>query len=418
MRLLPKLATPKLATGVAPREAVYTALTYAVVLGFVLFCVTIALGFRPTFSAGGYVIGEDFSNTWMSGRAALAGHAAQWFEPSVYNVAMRRIFGPAYPWQNWSYPPHIMLVTWLFGLLPYWPALVLWTIAGTAVYVRAVAGGEVRTSRFPFVLFAPAAICNVLVGQNGYFTAALMIGALSQLDRRPALAGALFGLLTFKPQLGLLVPFMLLVTRRWVCLAAAAATAIVVFVATGAIFGFGVWGAYLRVAMPVQSYILQQAQAPFVLVMPSVFMNARALGLPLAVDWLLQGLAATMALAAALWTYRRKRDPDLSRATFMTASLVATPYVFPYDTVMLVWVAVLLRKRRGGPIWDDVLALSVWLLPAIAFGLGQAGLPVSSLVLIVLLLRLVWLNDTRRLDAAAGSQTPALPVPSENLACY
>ena len=52
-------------------------------------------------------------------------------------------------------------------------------------------------------------------GQNGFLTAALIGGALGLLERRPALAGICLGLLTYKPQFGLLFPFVLIADRRW-----------------------------------------------------------------------------------------------------------------------------------------------------------------------------------------------------------
>jgi hypothetical protein len=45
------------------------------------------------------------------------------------------------------------------------------------------------------------------------------------LERRPYLAGSLFGLMIFKPQLGLLLPVALIAGRQWRVFAAAAATA-------------------------------------------------------------------------------------------------------------------------------------------------------------------------------------------------
>lgn len=49
-----------------------------------------------------------------------------------------------------------------------------------------------------------------MIEQNGFLSAGLFGGALVLLERRPVLAGALFGLLTYKPHLGLLVPIVLI----------------------------------------------------------------------------------------------------------------------------------------------------------------------------------------------------------------
>ena len=43
---------------------------------------------------------------------------------------------------------------------------------------------------------------NIGHGHNGFLTAALIGSALVVLDRRPVLAGVLFGLIAYKPQFG------------------------------------------------------------------------------------------------------------------------------------------------------------------------------------------------------------------------
>jgi len=86
---------------------------------------------------------------------------------------------------------------------------------------------------------------NIFAGQNGFLTSALMIAGLAQLGRRPILSGVCFGLLTIKPQLGLLLPLMLLLTGQWRAIAAAVVTTAALVVATGLLFGFDIWPQYV-----------------------------------------------------------------------------------------------------------------------------------------------------------------------------
>ena len=53
-------------------------------------------------------------------------------------------------------------------------------------------------------------LTNVLVGQNGFLTASLIGGFLLLLPTRPVLAGICLGLLSYKPQYGLLFPLVLI----------------------------------------------------------------------------------------------------------------------------------------------------------------------------------------------------------------
>ncbi|HBS33696.1 MAG TPA: hypothetical protein DEA50_01280, partial [Parvularcula sp.] len=55
----------------------------------------------------------------------------------------------------------------------------------------------------------PAALIALKYGQAAFLLSALFTGALMSLQRRPLLSGALFGLMAFKPQYGLLIPVAL-----------------------------------------------------------------------------------------------------------------------------------------------------------------------------------------------------------------
>lgn len=77
----------------------------------------------------------------------------------------------------------------------------------------------------------------------------LGLGGLLGLDRRPVLAGVLFGIRTVKPQLGLLLPIIRLLERRWVTIASTVMTIAVLFVVTAMLFGREVWISEVR-ALP------------------------------------------------------------------------------------------------------------------------------------------------------------------------
>src|SRR6516165_80689 len=153
----------------------------------------------------GYLIGRDFVNTWLGGQIALTGDPGAYFGPDAYNGLLAERFGPSYPRHIWSY--------------------VLYTLIGLITYLAvACEGRRPSAQELLLLILAPAVIVNIWCGQTGFFVAALLIGGLISLDRRPILAGVLFGLLCIKPQLGLLIPLMLALTGRWRVIVAAAAT--------------------------------------------------------------------------------------------------------------------------------------------------------------------------------------------------
>ncbi len=92
---------------------------------------------------------------------------------------------------RFSYP--VAFIGWVsISLLPY--LAVMRAIVGRAF-------GLVLAIAFPVVLN------NTLVGQNGFLTAALIGGTLYLMPVRPVLAGICLGLLSYKPQYGLLFPW-------------------------------------------------------------------------------------------------------------------------------------------------------------------------------------------------------------------
>jgi hypothetical protein len=83
-----------------------------------------------------------------------------------------------------------MFFIWPFGLLGFLPSYMLWCAVGLALYVWAAIAGGVDRKYWLFLAVAPAVTVNVFLGQNGFLTAALLIGGLANLDRRSIVASA------------------------------------------------------------------------------------------------------------------------------------------------------------------------------------------------------------------------------------
>jgi alpha-1,2-mannosyltransferase len=365
----------------------------------------------------GYYIGRDFVNTWLGAQLALTGDPGAYFGLSAYNTLLAEKFGGSYPLHIWSYAPPLLLFTWPLAFLPYMVAYVLYCAIGLALYVAVVSEGDRRADHLLLLVLAPAVVVNIWCGQNGFLIAALLVGGLVQLDRRPVFAGVLFGLLSIKPQLGLLLPLMLALTGRWRTIAAAAATIVVLVAAAGIVFGPGVWIAYVNEAMPVQSRVFLREFEHFMVHMPTAFMNARIAGFSLATATWVQALLSAVTVAAVTWTFWRRRDRDLSNVLFVTAAFVVTPYVFNYDMVVFGWVILKLLKRTDNDGWDYGLMLAVWAVPFLTVPIGMAGIPISCLPAAALGARLVWRiwnSERRGVVSETGPITIATMAPAGN----
>jgi hypothetical protein len=170
---------------------------------FVLFVINAA--FFPTaffahwwiFDEKGLGIPTDFINVWSAGRLVLDGHAAQAYDWDIQKQVQVAVLGQSFPGNfAWHYPPPFLFVASLLAHFPYAAAYI--------AVMRAIVGrpfGLLLAAAFPVVF------TNTLVGQNGFLTASLIGGTLYLLPTRPVLAGICLGLLSYKPQYGLLFPW-------------------------------------------------------------------------------------------------------------------------------------------------------------------------------------------------------------------
>jgi len=98
----------------------------------------------------------------------------------------------------------------------------------------------------------------------------------------------------------------------------------------------------------------------------------RVLGGSAQFAWVIQGILVAGLVVAVGWLWRRPAGADLKAAALAVAALLATPYVFIYDLVLLaVPMAFLVRSGLTRP---DSLALAIAFVLVLAYPL----LPVES----------------------------------------
>jgi hypothetical protein len=352
-------------------------------LGGALFVLTLASYLFTTHWTGAFprdratlVVGRDFLNLWMYGVAAFEGEPARYYDLATYNDALAHLLGPNYPGQNWPNPPTALVVMAPFGLLNYFPALFAWFAVSLLAFFLA-GRREVKDLRvLAIVLVSPAALMCVLSGQSSLITTAALLTIFACLDRLPVTAGVLIGLLTVKPQLGILFPFMLIASRRWEVFFMAAATAVALLAASVAIGGVEGWHDYITRALPLQREVLQDSAGTAMPFQPSIFMNVRGV-LGNHLGELVQyafTLAAAVAVSLA-FRYRRDADPRLLQALFFACAVSASPYMGAYDLLPLTFAAVALiaEEKLDGP--GRRLAQLVFWTPALQLLFGNLQLP-------------------------------------------
>lgn len=348
-------------------------------------------------------VGADFFVYWSAAKYVMAGHVDRLYDIASFRDFQLGIIGPVpdlfYPW---PYPVHGLFYVLPFGLLPYTAAYLLWAGVTFIPYVLAGLQGRFSGIGLTVLLVAPATIINFVAGQNGFLTAGLLAGGLLLLDRRPVLAGILFGLLTVKPQLGLLVPVALIAAGLWRPFIAAAVSGLSLMALSAAIFGIEPWLAYLDF-LPRFRTIMDQSFVDISQAQPTVFTAARILGASDPMAYSAQGIMGISAAALVFHVYRRGRDRAIQAATLIFATFLATPYAFTYDMPMMALAIMFVVRhglKTGFLTGERILLILGWILPISTVLANPAGIPLAPVVLAGLFLMaaaraLGWVTVTR-----------------------
>jgi hypothetical protein len=354
------------------------------------------------------VVGRDFLNFWMSGRAASLPQPGLWYDPEIYQRELAALIGPGYPGQNSAYPPSIMLFTAPFGMLSYLQALLLWTVVGFAGFAVFARRHIADNFTFAALLFSPAAIFCLISGQTSLVTAIMLIGIFGLLDRRPWIAGILIGLLTIKPQLGLLFPVMLIASWRWRAFVSAAITSLVLVGMSAIVFGQQAWFDFVLKVAPVQQVVLRDPDGLATPYYPTIFRNLQGAGVPYDIAMGIQLVFTILAVAAVAWAFyaRRKADPLWLMALFLTCAISAIPYLLSYDTLALCFTTLMLLDAGKLDARGRVLARLVYWLPLLQIGLGNLHIPGPALIapaFAVYAVMQLWRSERATEPAAGGA---------------
>ena len=319
---------------------------------FVLFVINAA--FFPTaffahwwiFDEKGLGIPTDFVNVWSAGRLVLDGHPALAYDWDIQKQVQVAVLGQSYQGNfAWHYPPPFLFVASLLAHFPYAVAFIGWAAISLVPYLavmRAIVGrpfGLLLAVAFPVVL------TNTLVGQNGFLTASLIGGTLYLMPMRPVLAGICLGLLSYKPQYGLLFPLVLIAASQWRVFYSAGLTAIIVAFASWLAFDTESWQAFFHWMPMFSQAFLTEGRAPWGK-MQSIFALVRYIGGTEQLAWIFQWIMTGAVAVVLVLMWRSRIRYSLKAAALAAGTLLITPYLFLYDMMVLA-IAVAFLVRIG-----------------------------------------------------------------------
>src|SRR5262245_45104860 len=379
-------AAPHRFTGVVERVAFAVAVAYVVFLA-----ASYAIG-AWLVDAHGDAFQTDFINVWAAGRLVLEGNPAGAYDWPIHKAVEEQGVGhPFDKYFGWHYPPPFLFVAAALSLVPYVPALLAWMLLTLPAYVAAIRMiigdrlGLVLACAFPGVLW------NFSVGQNGFLTAALIGGALLAMEKRHVLAGVLIGLISYKPQFGILFPLVLAVDRQWTVFSIAAITTMALAAASWLAFGREAWQEFFNWLPLTSELVLNGGLAGFEK-LQTVFGAVRWLGGCTTLAWTLHGAVAAAGAVTVLLMWGRPLAYEVRAARPGVAVLLAAPYLYVYDLAALaVPMAFLVRigLRHGfmaGEIEGLVAASILVLVVPVA---GPTGLIAMFLVAGIIVRRAV-----------------------------
>jgi hypothetical protein len=313
----------------------------------------LAIGLVPTYQYVGSMVWfheylGDYNVFWGIGSAPL-----NW----VYGH-----FRPVFPYS----PPALILIR-PFGLLPFWPSFLAWSVIGVtamSLAARRIIGPKAIALGFT----TAAAIAVLACGQISLFIGALIIGGLSTAN--PRWRGALLAVAAvIKPQSLLAAPVALIAERNLRAIGWAIIASCALLLASVVLFGVETWVRWANEIPVWRSFVVAHGIDRNDI---GVYGMLRSFGLP---GWT-YAIGVPLGIATSWLAFRREARLVDRYAAFVCATVLMSPYTLSYDLagLSLACVAMLLDKDRSPLIW-----LAAALVVSLAF--ANIGIVMMALVL-------------------------------------
>ena len=334
-------------------------------------------------------LSTDFVSFYAAGTLTDAGNPQLVYDQASHHAAEEQATVPGIEYNYFYYPPVFLLVCALLGHLPYLMAFFSFEIITLLLFLlaaRRILNEDSWLALLPVMTF-PIVLWNFGFGQNAFLTAALFGAATLCIDRRPLLAGMLFGTLCYKPQFGLLIPVALAAGGHWRALAGAFASALTLCLLSLVMFGWETWRDFI-IAAAGSAAVYTSGRIPFDGYI-NLFGAVRHLGVGQNLAYAAQGAASLSAAALVAIVWHRKLLLPVRVATLCSAALVAAPLALFYD-LMLGSIATLwlLRSEGRDRLSDgEKFALAGLFLLSLSprFLADSSHLPIGSFVALALM---------------------------------
>jgi hypothetical protein len=316
--------------------------------------------------------GTDWMVLYGAARLALEHHLALTSDGGKFTAYLNTSFAHFLPaplfYRPFVYPPSLLVLLLPFGLLGLMGSYALFQGLTAALLAGALwyrpHGPHAPGWTALAALACPAAAVNVVDGQCSFLITGLLVLGFRLLERRPVLAGCVLGLVSVKPQLGLMVPVALLAMRQWRGIFGAAMSCCLLVVASALVLGAGPWLSWGQWLLQTNASPSSVWVASGRLWGESVYACAVLLHVSPRLSSALQLIAIAVSAVGAYLAFRGRGVTGVSMAVLLAATILAAPHSGDYDEVMLTVAAALWISALPAPVLKDgIICLFLWLAP-------------------------------------------------------
>jgi hypothetical protein len=348
----------------------------------------------------------------LTGGHLLATDSAHLYDPDAQHAWQTSLTHHPTFFDLYVSPPHTALLFRPLAALPLGWACAAFTALSLAAFAFALVLARPLAPREELFAFAVLAFAasepfaeTIVMGQTSALSLLVWVAGIRlALARRDFAAGAVFGLGLFKPQLFVVVPLVLLATKRRRALAGFATSA-AVLVSLGVIAaGSRSYVAWIEL-LESPSYLVVRAANQFHMCSVEAMMRGLlppegSAVLPIAAHVVVSVVVVGLLLDAA----RRKTSNEAGVwAMAVLVTLVAAPHVIIYDLVLLFIPAIAMSMTRASRIALASLFVLAWVTPVLGPALQGATWPLRALAAPLLAIPLLVL--TRRAGRASFGST-------------
>jgi len=363
--------------------------------------------------SGADMVGRDFINFWSGGHAVIESNVDILYNRQGYRHYLIENFGGPINNYAFSYPPHSLLLFTPFGALPYVYGLALWTLGGVML-LYAACRYWFRGQYLPFwIVFGPASIIAILGGQTGIWLASLWLIALALTERRPIIAGILIGILTVKPQIGVLLALFLLCGGHWKVILSASLTSSVMIVMSVLLFGFEPWRAFIQDTLPFQSEVISESFGVFDYMVHTPFKWIINLNGNVFLAWSFQIFFMLFGVLGMIWASRKSVDKRFIICLLSVSTFLFSPYMVIYDMPVLTFSVCLYaqyfwEKHKAMTTSKGIvftLAVALIVTPILGVFASAVDLPLSVVLMslfIVVIIAEIQASTQRNLVSSYG----------------